>query len=270
MATMTIRIAKADTKVRVLDEKTKQYKIQESRAGHMWFEVKSKKINFSSGFVPVAEGNPLGKGKTVSTDSTSYAEAYYTATIDISEADVVKLRALHNKPASFGFSNYNFVKNSCVDYVYKALFLIGKNPNYINGNDGDSFPASNVDNIAELLGSLIKEKNPLGTMHYEFGNVKPIFYGAFHTVLNSKIQNTPLSASRNMAQASVRSTNATEMLMLEQPSLASEPEMASFNTQLNRMIEAMASFGNENGVAVDNLANQVHHQNVPQLVASAI
>lgn len=154
MAKMIIRIADANTRVR---------NSSNSVAGHMWFEVQSMDnpaYNFSSGFASKS-GVPRGAGHRVTTDAKNYEEAYYTAVINISESDAKKLYAFHTDPNKHGFSTktYNAVTHSCVDYVYKALNVIGKNPNYDKGLDGDIIPANNVDNLQKLLGKQIASQS---------------------------------------------------------------------------------------------------------------
>lgn len=233
--------------IRIADGLTKYRGGTRSWAGHMWFEVQSldnKPYNFVSGFASVG-GVPVGKGQVLNSDSKNYETAYYTAVLDITESQAKKLLEFNNNPKKFGFDNskYNAATHSCVDYVFKALQVIGKNPNYDKGEQGDSVPANNVDDLKRLLG-------------------KQIISESYNVVLNK--------FSNRSASYEVRSLdeNTAELLTVSANHNPVPNDFTKLVGQANNLINAMSVFGSDNTVA--SFANHdPYAANMPQLAVAA-
>jgi hypothetical protein len=92
------------------------------------------------GFKIITPLQVLGEAKK--TDASAYAgDSYSTATYKITQAQAEKLMDFRRKPKAYGFSlTYWAFTNSCVDYVWKGLSLIGMNP---TGSEGAFTPMQN-------------------------------------------------------------------------------------------------------------------------------
>ena len=124
-----------------------------TKTGHMWYSLSNGSSTSSYGFAPeVTEMD--GPGKIWDNDDQAYEGTYYTGKIVISQAQYNKLKAFGNKDnldgKPFDFSSYyNGLNNSCVDYVWKALNIIGINLSDFEGQA--SFPTHNADSADEAL-----------------------------------------------------------------------------------------------------------------------
>ncbi len=143
MPTLTVKIAESGT-VYDIDGK--------SLTGHMWISIDQDGTAgpmsaVSMGFAPI-EHSPYGLGFIPDNDDQKYGSTYYTGTINISLTQYNQLINLANNPSNDGFSSYyNVLTNSCIDFVWKALQIIGIN----SGLTGDAVPTRNADNIDQLL-----------------------------------------------------------------------------------------------------------------------
>ncbi|ACZ12020.1 calcium-binding protein [Sulfurospirillum deleyianum] len=143
MYTITVKIAASGTAY------TDPEDLHNSLTGHMWYSLAEDGVSTGSfGFAPVITEMD-GPGKVYRTDDEFYAGTYYTGTIVIEKEQYDRLRNFGDKDNlngnPFDFSTYyNGLTNSCVDYVWKALNIIGMNPSDF---EGQNIPTSNADNV---------------------------------------------------------------------------------------------------------------------------
>ncbi|MDD4855919.1 MAG: calcium-binding protein [Sulfuricurvum sp.] len=124
-----------------------------STTGHMWYSLSNGSSTESYGFAPAKDGMPLWEGTIKTTDDANYGSTYYTGTIVINQWQYEQLIAFGNKNNldgnQFDFSSYyNGLTNSCIDYTWKALSLIGMNPSDF---EGQLWPTHNADNADVAL-----------------------------------------------------------------------------------------------------------------------
>src|SRR3989338_3561937 len=122
-----------------------------STFGHVWYSVSDGNGKIQSfGFAPSKSGDPFGPGEPNphGSDDENYLTRDYTRTINISKDDYEILKDFGQNPEKYGFSTYyNGVANSCIDYLWKGLEVIGLNP---SGFQGDIFPLKNISNFNEI------------------------------------------------------------------------------------------------------------------------
>ncbi|OHD92930.1 MAG: hypothetical protein A2W83_00965 [Sulfuricurvum sp. RIFCSPLOWO2_12_43_5] len=126
----------------------------ESITGHMWYSLAGDGVPTESfGFAPIEESSPWGDGEVKRTDDNRYTETYYTGTIVIQKWQYDKLKDfgqdinLNGNPFDFS-SYYNGLTNSCIDYTWKALNIIGLNPSDF---EGQTWPTWNADDADAAL-----------------------------------------------------------------------------------------------------------------------
>lgn len=122
-----------------------------SLTGHMWYSITDANGNTSSyGFAPAESGQAEGPGEVKYDDSSHYLVKEYTQDIEITDYQYNTLKDYGTDPNPYGFDTwYNGLSNSCVDFTWKALQLIGLNPNKF---EGDLLPVNNIDDLKKLLG----------------------------------------------------------------------------------------------------------------------
>jgi Ca2+-binding RTX toxin-like protein len=145
MYTITVKIS--DRGTILLDENGT------SATGHMWYSISNGSSTESYGFAPAVHGEWSGEGEVYKDDDTNYASNYYTGTIVINQWQYEQLKAFGNRNNldgnPFDFSSfYNGLLNSCIDYTWKALNIIGLNPNDF---EGQLWPTHNADNADAAL-----------------------------------------------------------------------------------------------------------------------
>ncbi|MHB9829741.1 hypothetical protein [Pseudomonas savastanoi] len=115
----------------------------------MWYSVSDGEKNNSFGFASKL-GELRGEGVVVYDDDKGYQETLYEVTVRLTESQYNALIDFSKNPAVNGFdsSRYNVLSNSCVDFVYASLQVLGYNP---RGLQGDLLPGNNDDNIDTLL-----------------------------------------------------------------------------------------------------------------------
>ena len=126
-----------------------------SKTGHMWFELIDDNGNvISHGFAPKPgyEGKPFAPGFKYDNDNISYNfdenNGDYQRSFEINNDQFKILKDFGAKPSKFGFDmDYNGLKNSCIDFTYKALDIIDFVP---DGYDGDLWPTWNIDNVKAI------------------------------------------------------------------------------------------------------------------------
>jgi hypothetical protein len=102
-----------------------------SEHGHMWLTM--------------PDGKDYGyTGSTVidNDDSKTYAPGYYTHEIELTDQQLAQLQQFLDTAVDNGFgpNDYNPFTNSCVDFVWEALYHAGVNPLHY---DGRIFPEWN-------------------------------------------------------------------------------------------------------------------------------
>ncbi|EGW22061.1 hypothetical protein [Methylobacter tundripaludum] len=127
MATLTVKISQSGTTYDFTGN---------SLAGHVWLSADIDGTGsapaVSMGFAPRTDeqGKPFAAGDVHPDDDQKYLETYYTGTIVISDSQYSQLVAFANSPESYGFSTfYNVLTNSCIDFAWKGLEVIGLNSN---------------------------------------------------------------------------------------------------------------------------------------------
>lgn len=134
-----------------------------SAFGHMWFstnnDVGTKPQSF--GYAPVEKysGQPWAPGGVTHNDDAGYQKTSgsHTKTIRISDEQYERLVRFGDNPESFGFSMwYGGPNNSCIDYTWKGLEVIGINS---KGFEGRIMPEKNVADINKAFDEYIA-KNP--------------------------------------------------------------------------------------------------------------
>jgi len=131
MPTVTINIAGRGTNVS--DDGTGNP--GQSSVGHMWYELNNSQGQSESyGFAPVEHGDPFGPGKRYDNDSSNYQSRDYSRTIEITQAQYDAMKNFGDNPAANGFTDYNGINNSCIDFTWKALEVGGLNPSGYEGS----------------------------------------------------------------------------------------------------------------------------------------
>jgi Ca2+-binding RTX toxin-like protein len=92
--------------------------------------------------------NESPSGTITPDDDRTYDNTYYSGTINISDAQYQQLILLQNNPEAYGFSHDYGLSNNCVDFVWKALEVVGLNP---FGYEGTLAPIDNTVNIDKVL-----------------------------------------------------------------------------------------------------------------------
>ena len=116
--------------------------VRESKGGHLWYVLhKNGEQVLSAGFHSV-EGEMFGAGEITNKDEEIYQQSIPPITIQINQQQFDKLREFGDpgkdkkgaNAKSMGFDTrfYNVATHNCVSYVFKALHLIGYNPQDIN------------------------------------------------------------------------------------------------------------------------------------------
>jgi Ca2+-binding RTX toxin-like protein len=130
--------------------------IHPSSEGHVWYEVikPDGTTMVQAGFAPVDQKTTVASvlGEVKSTDGSAYAgDSYFTATYNITAAQAETLGKYADSPTQYGFSlTYWAGSNSCVDYVWKGLNVIGMNP---SDYEGALLPIDNVTRFSGLSNS---------------------------------------------------------------------------------------------------------------------
>ena len=116
--------------------------VRESKGGHLWYVLhKNGEQVLSAGFHSV-KGEMFGAGEITNKDEEIYQQSIAPITIQINQQQFDKLKEFGDpgkdkkgaNAKSMGFDTrfYNVATHNCVSYVFKALHLIGYNPQDIN------------------------------------------------------------------------------------------------------------------------------------------
>ncbi|MBM5783203.1 MAG: hypothetical protein FJ368_07290, partial [Pelagibacterales bacterium] len=136
----------------------------QSATGHMWWELYNDngEIIGSYGFAPDSdhEGNPIAPGEIKYDDNIAYnfntEQGDYKKEFDITQDQLINLQKFVYNPFDneiYNFSSqYNGLKNSCIDFTWTALAIAGLIKIDEAGNffNGDLIPTWNIDNIEKL------------------------------------------------------------------------------------------------------------------------
>ena len=109
-----------------------------SLAGHMWFQITEK--NKDGENIETINAGYTSKG-IVDNDDEGYDgdSKCESSKLPITKEAYEKLKKFANredgyaKSLGFGINDYNFVSNSCIDYVWKALEIAGYNEKQFEG-----------------------------------------------------------------------------------------------------------------------------------------
>ena len=173
-----------------------------SLTGHMWWELydDSGQVIGSFGFAPEEEGSPWGPGKAKYDDNIAYdfnpSNGDYQKEFEITDSQFEELKKFGENPFDdkYGFdSQYNGLKNSCIDFTWKSLAIAGLIEVDENGNyfDGDIIPTWNIDNIERLAldgqGADLQKKTlqDLGKTFEEYVAFIEDYYSVKTTTLDS-------------------------------------------------------------------------------------
>ncbi len=150
MYELTIHIASADTP---LSDGEKSF------AGHMWYSIRntdSGKVQ-SFGFGPPANAvgvaKIFGPGVVFDKDTDKYLDTdpkrpIFRRTTQITEAEFNTLESFGKNPEKYGFELfYNGLDNNCIDFTWRALYMVGFNR---FRSDGSLFPKNNYSAIEKL------------------------------------------------------------------------------------------------------------------------
>ncbi|WP_165669492.1 calcium-binding protein, partial [Metapseudomonas otitidis] len=128
-----------------------------SQAGHMWYSVSDNKGNTKSYGFQSTNGTPgfftKNDGKVSGDDDIAYQSSTYEVTLEISKTQYEELIAFGENPQKYGFdqTDYNALHNSCIDFTYKSLQVIGYNPPDETNEEGNIIPTDNRNKLYELL-----------------------------------------------------------------------------------------------------------------------
>lgn len=111
-------------------------KRKRSAAGHMWYQVSDMETENAFGFAPIKSG-VTGRGIVSIYDTIIYENPYYARTFEITEEHYTQLlkygkSAIAKMNEDFDL-NYHGLKNSCIDFTWKALNSAGLRPEFIGG-----------------------------------------------------------------------------------------------------------------------------------------
>ncbi|AFV96914.1 MULTISPECIES: hypothetical protein [unclassified Sulfuricurvum] len=124
-----------------------------SLTGHMWYSISDGGTPLSFGFAPAKDSMPVWAGEIKPDDDVNYGSTYYTGTIVIDYNQYIKLQQFGNlenlNGHPFDFSSFYIgTSNSCIDYTWKALNIIGLNPSDF---EGQIWPTKNADDADAAL-----------------------------------------------------------------------------------------------------------------------
>ncbi|MCW2486450.1 S8 family serine peptidase [Candidatus Symbiopectobacterium sp. NZEC127] len=123
--------------------------VHTSPGGHMWYVLsdgeQSKSYGFESKYDQIR-----GAGQKTNLDDAAYQKTSYEVTVELTKENYDKLLDFSTEPNTAGFDDtrYRVLTNSCVDFVFTSLKVIGYNKNNFGGN---LFPNNNVVPLRNLL-----------------------------------------------------------------------------------------------------------------------
>ncbi|MBS9444423.1 serine protease, partial [Photorhabdus heterorhabditis] len=128
--------------------------VHSSTGGHMWYVLSDGNGNEQSYGFESRYDQMRGPGRITPLDNAAYQQTSYETTIPLTEVQYNMLSDFSQNPQSgkFGFkfddTRYNLFTNSCVDFVFSSLKVIGYND---KGFEGNLFPNNNVHVLRNML-----------------------------------------------------------------------------------------------------------------------
>lgn len=149
--TVTYKVAPGGAKYVYQEDKSKYKKgdVHSSAAGHMWYVLSDGSETKSYGFESV-NGEMHDEGRVTNHDEVAYQKTISEITVALTKKQYEKLLAFSREPSSGGFdpTRYRVLNNSCVDFVYSSLKVIGFN---LHGFEGNLIPANNIKPLHNML-----------------------------------------------------------------------------------------------------------------------
>lgn len=123
---------------------------QDSKGGHMWYVVSDGNGNSQSYGFESVHSEMRGEGKVTNNDDAAYQQTSTEITIALTEDQYHKLITFSKEPTTAGFdeTRYRLLTNSCVDFVYTSLKVIGYNQ---KGFEGKLVPTNNLKPLHNML-----------------------------------------------------------------------------------------------------------------------
>lgn len=120
-----------------------------SSGGHMWYVLSDGHQQQSYGFES-KYGEMRGKGNVTTFDDAAYQQTAAEFTIKLTEDQYNRLLDFSKSPEIAGFdaTRYRLLTNSCVDFAFKSLEVIGYNRSDYQGR---LVPASNIQLLHNML-----------------------------------------------------------------------------------------------------------------------
>ncbi|NHB60128.1 S8 family serine peptidase [Photorhabdus sp. RW14-46] len=150
--TVTYKVAKSGAKYIYQSDKGKHKTgdVHSSSGGHMWYVLNDGDGNKESFGFESKYGSPFGEGNMTPYDNAAYQETVSEVTIALTKEQYTKLREFSKepKPEEFDVTRYNLFTNSCVDFAYASLKVIGYNK---YGSEGNPLPKHNIHRMNDML-----------------------------------------------------------------------------------------------------------------------
>jgi len=146
--------------IKIVNSRTPVKESNPSTFGHMWYSLSDGSGDpVSYGFAPIKEGDPNGPGgvNPHGPDDKKYEidtnDGDRRIVIQLTQDQFNKMKDFGDHPEKYGFDmNYNGVLNSCIDFTWKALEVVGLNPNHFQG---DILPKDNIDEVENLQKGIV-------------------------------------------------------------------------------------------------------------------
>ena len=126
-----------------------------SSGGHMWYVLSDGVGNTESYGLESVKGVMFGEGRITHNDDAAYLRTATEITLSLTEKQYNRLREFSENPSvghpdygSFDDKTYNLLNNSCVDFVYKSLNVIGYNDQDFQG---ELIPTNNIFRLKNML-----------------------------------------------------------------------------------------------------------------------
>lgn len=150
--TVTYKVAPIGTRYIYMEKKNEHEagEQHDSVGGHMWYVLNDGNGNRESyGFESVHD-EMYGEGKITTNDDDAYQRTSTEITISLTKEQYENLSKFSNDPKTGGFddTSYRLLNNSCVDFVFKSLNVIGYNEEDFQGN---LIPTNNIFRLKNML-----------------------------------------------------------------------------------------------------------------------
>ncbi|MEK9498391.1 S8 family serine peptidase [Photorhabdus sp. P32] len=132
--------------------------VHSSSGGHMWYVLNDGDGNKKSFGFESKHDQMSGEGKITNFDNAAYQQTSYEVTVSLTEDQYNKLSKFSEKPKpeEFDDKRYRLLTNSCVDFVFASLKVIGYSRKDFFGFSrkdfqGDLWPNNNVDDLQKMF-----------------------------------------------------------------------------------------------------------------------